>query len=73
MQYWHELTEEQRVAVRKSGISVHEFIATYQVPLWCDDSDMIDPVFGCWSLCSNKSVTESFCKGCEEYKNVEEK
>ena len=72
MQYWHELTEEQRIAVRKSGMSVHEFLNIYQVPQWCGDPDMIDPVFGCWSLCSNTSVTESSCSNCE-YKIIEKK
>ena len=70
--YWHELTLEQRITVCKSGMIVQQFLDTYQVPSWCDDPDMIDPVFGCWSLFSNNSVTESFCKDCEEYKNVEE-
>jgi hypothetical protein len=69
--YWHQIELEQQEEILKTpGLTVQEFLDTYDQPDWCNYPDALDGPMGCWSLLFSKSVRSiKDCGNCDCIKN----
>lgn len=74
MQYFHELSEEERQAIFDKKIPVGEVVEKYKQPDWCEYPNALQGSFGCWSLIGGTVAKEGeeFCKTCDAHKNYKE-
>jgi len=66
--YWHELSKEEQEEVKKSGITIAEFLLEYAQPDWCLYPNALEGRLGCWSLVDGYIHSEEDCKTCDCYK-----
>jgi len=68
--YWHELSDEEyQREVVDGNLTVKETMKKYEQPDWCNYSDALEGVFGCWSLMGKrrKKISRDSCKTCDYY------
>ena len=70
--YWHKLSKEEQARILKEcpekGITVEEFKKQYKKPDWCNCSEALDGIWGCWGLLFGYIRSEKDCKDCDCYK-----
>jgi len=71
--YWHKLTKaEQAKVTAREKYTLSEFMEEYSQPDWCEYTDALEAMMGCWSLFYGHVHSEKTCKKCECYKKPEE-
>lgn len=67
--YWHELTSEQQVRVRKKGatnnMSWDNFMEKFMQPGWCVYQEALGGILGCWKLLGSEVHGIKDCNECE--------
>ncbi len=54
MKYFHELTEEDFLALMANNITWNELSEIHPQPKWCQYFKALDGPLGCWSLVGQK-------------------
>lgn len=71
--YFHELTDAEWEALKKSDITWGECAKEYPQPIWCDYPGALEAEMGCWSLVYRTGVSREYCKTCDCFKKKAKK
>lgn len=64
---WHTLSRTTQERLRKSPITVAEFLKDYRQPRWCGFHEALAGPMGCWSLMTPGLVrTAKDCRDCDD-------
>lgn len=69
--YFHELPQEEIDSLIADKKPINYIMETYKQPKWCNNSNALEGLVGCWSLMDldkdglRTKISEEFCKGCD--------
>ena len=67
--FWHELTAEQQIRVRKKGATTgmtwELFTGKFMQPSWCVYPGALTGIMGCWKLMGSEVHGIKDCKKCD--------
>ncbi len=72
IKYFHEISDVEWDALKKTGMFWKQCAEEYAQPVWCNYPNAVDPM-GCWSLIYRGIKQKKDCGNCELRKRIKRK